>query len=138
MPRPVALITGPTSGVGAGFSRRYAVDGFDLVLAARNTGRLHELADKLHQEHGTNSEVLIADLARADGRSAVAERLAKGVRVLVNNADVVDDCLADVPKGKVVIIPGVQYKALTTAARMVPRNLVRLMTKTVGRGRGRT
>ena len=45
----------------------------------------------------------------------------------------VRDCLADVAKGKVVIIPGLQYKALTTAARMVPRNLVRLMTKTVGR-----
>jgi hypothetical protein len=51
---------------------------------------------------------------------------------------VVGECIADVAKGKVVIIPGLQYKALTTAGRMVPRNLARLMTKTVGRGRGRT
>jgi uncharacterized protein len=51
--------------------------------------------------------------------------------------DVVGECLDDVAKGKVVIIPGLQYKALTTAARMVPRNLLRLMTKTVG-GRDRT
>jgi short-subunit dehydrogenase len=53
-------------------------------------------------------------------------------------SDVVRDCLADVAKGKVVIIPGAQYKARTTVGRMVPRNLVRAMNKMVGKGRGRT
>jgi short-subunit dehydrogenase len=256
MPRPVALITGPTSGIGAGFARRYAADGYDLVLVARDTDRLRGLADTLHQKYDTSSEVVTADLAQADARAAVVERLGKGVRVLVNNAgfgtsdefwttdpavlqaqldvnvtavmhltraalppmldagigtvvnvasvagllsgrsptysaskawvvsfseglaneladtsvsvhalcpgfvhtefhrragmemtmpefmwlnvdDVVDDCLADVAKGKVVIVPGLQYKTLITASRMVPRNVVRLVTRTVGRGRGR-
>jgi short-subunit dehydrogenase len=53
-------------------------------------------------------------------------------------ADVVRDCLADVAKGRVVIVPGLQYKVLTTGGRMVPRNLVRAMTKVVSRGRDRT
>ncbi len=52
--------------------------------------------------------------------------------------DVVRDCLADVAKGNVVIVPGVQYKALTTAGRLVPRNLVRRINKSVAKGRGRT
>ena len=51
---------------------------------------------------------------------------------------VVRECLADAAKGRVVIVPGVQYKALTTAGRMVPRNLVRRINKTVAKGRGRT
>jgi uncharacterized protein len=31
-----------------------------------------------------------------------------------------------------------QYKAITTAARMMPRNLARAATSVLGRGRGRT
>jgi hypothetical protein len=52
--------------------------------------------------------------------------------------DVIRESLADIARGKVVIIPGVQYKAITTATRMVPRNLARIATRTFGRGRGRT
>jgi short-subunit dehydrogenase len=52
--------------------------------------------------------------------------------------DVVGECMADVARGKVVIIPGLQYKAMTTAGRMVPRNVLRFMAKTIGRGRGGT
>jgi uncharacterized protein len=85
MPRPVALITGPTSGIGAGYARRYARDGFDLVLVARDVDRLKQLADELGGEGG-RIEILPADLADAADRAKVAQRLAAGVRVLVNNA----------------------------------------------------
>jgi uncharacterized protein len=51
---------------------------------------------------------------------------------------VVRETMADVAKGKVVMVPGLQYKALTTGGRMVPRNLVRAVSKVVGKGRGRT
>ena len=86
MSRPVALITGPTSGLGAGFARRYATDGYDLVLVARDAERLERLAAELHDEAGADVEVLAADLAVAADRGKVADRLAAGVRVLVNNA----------------------------------------------------
>ena len=86
MPRPVALITGPTSGLGEGFARRYAIDGYDLVLVARDVERLERLAAELRDEAGAQVEVLRADLAVAADRATVAERLRAGVRVLVNNA----------------------------------------------------
>src|SRR5258705_11341359 len=86
MSRPVALITGPTSGLGAGFAHRYAIDGYDLVLVARDAEKLECLAAELHDEAGANVEVLAADLASDADRAKVADRLAAGVRVLVNNA----------------------------------------------------
>ena len=52
--------------------------------------------------------------------------------------DVVRETMADIAKNKIVIIPGLQYKALTTGGRMIPRNVVRALTRVVGKGRDRT
>ena len=51
---------------------------------------------------------------------------------------VVNESLADVAKGTVVVIPGLQYKVLSSAGRVIPRGLIRAFTKRMGRGRGRT
>jgi short-subunit dehydrogenase len=45
----------------------------------------------------------------------------------------VRDCLADVAKGKVVSVPGPQYKAIVAGLRLVPRGLVRSRARTVHR-----
>lgn len=86
MTRPVALVTGPTSGIGAGFAHRLAADGHDLVLVARDRDKLAALADGLARAHGVDVEVLAADLSSKADRDLVAARLAGGVDVLVNNA----------------------------------------------------
>ena len=52
--------------------------------------------------------------------------------------DVVEDTLAGVAGNEVVIVPGLQYKALTTGSRLLPRTLLRGLTKRVGKGRDRT
>ena len=72
--------------LGRGFARRYAVDGHDLVLVARDVERLERLAAELHDEAGANVEVLAADLGVAADRAKVADRLRAGVQILVNNA----------------------------------------------------
>jgi uncharacterized protein len=260
VPRPVALITGPTSGIGGGYARRYARDGYDLVLVARDVERLKQLASELEVLMGSagSVEILPADLTAAADREKVADRLAGGVRVLVNNAgfgtsgefwtadaellqsqldvnvpavmrlthaalpamldagagtvinvasvaglvpgrgstysaskawvvafteglagglhgtgvgvhavcpgfvhtdfharagidmtklpsfmwlevdDVVSTSLADIGAGKVISVPGIQYKALVGAGRLIPRGLMRSVVKRAGGGRGRT
>ncbi|GAA5102177.1 SDR family NAD(P)-dependent oxidoreductase [Nocardia iowensis] len=84
--RPVALITGPTSGIGHGYAMRLASLGYDLVLVARDEERLATIASVLEHRFGTRSELLVADLARREARQRVAARLAEGVEFLVNNA----------------------------------------------------
>ena len=85
---PTALVTGPTSGIGRGFATRLASDGYDLVLVARDQGRLTELAEVIVAS-GVRCDVIPADLADRSQLALVEERLADRsapVDVLVNNA----------------------------------------------------
>jgi short-subunit dehydrogenase len=85
---PTALVTGPTSGIGRGFATRLASDGYDLVLVARDGGRLTALADTVAAS-GVRCDVIEADLADRAQLALVEERVADGsspIDMLVNNA----------------------------------------------------
>lgn len=85
--RPLAAITGASSGIGAAFARKLAPD-HDLLLIARRLDRLKELATQLEERHGAHAECIEADLTQESDVAAVAERLAaaKRLTLLVNNA----------------------------------------------------
>jgi len=87
MPRPIALITGASAGLGASFARQLAAEGYDLVLVARRAEALERLAGELRGKQGAAAEVIGADLTRDDDVERVCGRLAAGdVDLLVNNA----------------------------------------------------
>lgn len=87
--RPVAVVTGASSGIGTEFAHRLAGRGYDLVLVARRKDRLTELADRLAAEHGAAATVLPADLTDPGAPAALAAEIrARDIRVdaLVNSA----------------------------------------------------
>jgi len=84
-----ALITGASAGIGAAFARHIAAEGFNLLLVARRTERLHALSDALQREHGIHCDVLAADLsdpATPATIMAFADEKDIAVDVLINNA----------------------------------------------------
>lgn len=88
IPVGTALVTGGTSGIGAAFARALAKRGHDIVLVARSTGPLEEMAAEL-RALGRDVETIVADLSDPDDTARVADRLrddARPIDVLVNNA----------------------------------------------------
>ncbi|MBA2558763.1 MAG: SDR family NAD(P)-dependent oxidoreductase [Propionibacteriales bacterium] len=84
---PLALVTGPTSGIGHSFARALAMEGHDLVLVSRDEQRLRTVADRLGADHGISCEVLTADLSDLEQTKLVEARLRREpFDVVVNNA----------------------------------------------------
>ncbi|MTE19347.1 SDR family NAD(P)-dependent oxidoreductase [Streptomyces sp. TRM43335] len=85
---PLALVTGPTAGIGRAFADRLARDGYDLVLVSRSATDLGSVAAELRAAHGVRVETLPGDLSTVSGCRLVEERVASGppVDLLVNNA----------------------------------------------------
>ncbi len=86
-PRRRALVTGASSGIGAGFAESLARRQYDLVLVARRRDRLEELAKRLRERGEIDVEVAVADLTDpADLARSVEAIEAVVPDLLVNNA----------------------------------------------------
>src|SRR5450432_3217315 len=86
--RPLALVTGASSGIGLAYARALARRGCDLLLVGRRLPRLEEAAGELRGA-GARAEVVVADLGRTDGIDAIAALCReRPVDLLVNNAGV--------------------------------------------------
>jgi uncharacterized protein len=88
-PRPLSLITGASSGIGAAFARQLATLGHDLVLTARRVDRLETLATELRGQHAARITVLPHDLSDPATPRALCDALEqRGLQVdwLINNA----------------------------------------------------
>ncbi len=86
--RKTILITGASSGIGAGMAREFAAQGHDLVLCARRTERLDELRKELTDQFKVRIETRALDVNCHEQVFAVFEDSAKVMggldRVIVN------------------------------------------------------
>lgn len=84
-----AVITGASSGIGEAFAYQLAAQGVNLVIAARRSEQLNQLAQKLTEKFHIAVEVLSLDLCESGAAQKLFEfatRNGASVDMLINNA----------------------------------------------------
>ena len=80
-----ALITGASSGIGRDMARVLSEKGYDLVLVARDEGKLSELAEELYTKNNNKIEIIVMDLSIEENCKDLHKSV-KNVDILINNA----------------------------------------------------
>jgi len=84
-----ALITGASAGIGLEFAKLLAAGGANLVLTARRSDRLKNIASELSAQYGVKIEIFSADLLRSEAPAEIFNFTSgKNIEVelLINNA----------------------------------------------------
>lgn len=91
--KPIALVSGASSGIGECIAEELAGRGYNLILVARRVEKLKALAARLKKTYKIDTHVLPADLSEASAAYDLADAVAEKkliVDILVNNAGVME------------------------------------------------
>ena len=83
------LVTWASSGIGLEVSKNLASKGYNLVLTARRTDLLNDLANDIENQYGVNVDVISKDLSLYDSPKEIYEFCESknyDINLLVNNA----------------------------------------------------
>ncbi len=78
--RPLAVVTGASSGIGAASARHLAREGFEVICAARRLDRIEALAQEI------DGRAVRCDVTSAEDVAALTAEVGERLDLLVNNA----------------------------------------------------
>ena len=92
MEKKIVLITGASSGIGEGCARKFAMNGYRLILNGRNVEKLNAVKKELEEKFGADVYLLPFDVRDRQAACAALESLPvewKAIDILINNAGLV-------------------------------------------------
>jgi uncharacterized protein len=123
-----ALVTGASAGIGWALAEQLAAAGTHLVLTARRTDRLQQLAADLSKKHSVQSEVFPADLTRPEAPAeilAFTNRKGLEIELLVNNAGFgAFGYIQDIPESRLLDMVQVNCSAVVHLTRLYAAPMV--------------
>ena len=126
-PRPFAVVTGASSGIGRELARQFAAHGFDVLVTAED-GELDTAAGDLAGT-GTTVQEVVADLATPDGAERVVAAIAatgRPVDALALNAGVGNGgAFTDIPLADEQRLLAVNIGATVHLAKRIVPEMVR-------------
>lgn len=125
----IIFISGASSGIGEGCARKFASEGADLILNARNTDKLKVLQSELETTYGIEVLLLPFDVRNREAARTAIKSLEgkwKNIDVLINNAGLVigvdKEFEGDLDEWEVMIDTNI--KGLLTLTRLVTPGMV--------------
>ncbi len=83
------MVTGATSGFGMAIARKFADNGFDIIITGRREDRLNSLKQELEEQYGVKVTALAFDIRSREEVEEAVEKLSGQtdvIDILVNNA----------------------------------------------------
>jgi len=87
--RKLALITGPSAGIGMALAKLHASKGGDLILVARRKEKLETLKSELEEKYNVDVYIIAKDLSLAESPKQIYQEIKKHnftIDYLINNA----------------------------------------------------
>ena len=121
--KPLALVTGASSGIGRAFAQRLANQGYDLIVVGRRQERLDALVAAFPE---SKVRPVVADLGNDFGVAAIADLCEQeAISLLVNNAGVAHYMgFTELPADKAAELLHVKVVAPTMLARAAAPGMV--------------
>ncbi len=125
--RPLAVVTGASSGIGEEIARVLAAKGCDLRLVARREDRLRTLAKELSSQFGVDvvfDVVDLADSAALDVWIAAVREARRPPAWLINNAGFgAHEATLKVPSGRFREMARLNIEAVLMASRLIGEDM---------------
>ncbi len=89
MEKKIVLITGATSGIGKATAKRFAKNGYDLILTGRRKDKLKEITNKLASKYAVDILPLCFDVRKHDKVKKALKSISgkwQNIDILINNA----------------------------------------------------